>query len=1089
MMTTRRRRFWKLVVWTLALGSAIVVGGVIAAYHYVTEGDTLVELIRREAPRYLPRCRVDLAQARIRPFAGSVILSTISVGDGGPGGPASIAQLPYLQINYDPWAMLHGRFEPKEVVIPKPTIRLRRRADGTWNCQGLLAEPWPGPKKGASPPIRVREGTVELMGDKEGTVLKVLTKVSLDIPAVAEGAPTPFALTAEGDLFERVELEGVVDCGSGRVAFTKGKLDRLTLSDALRGRLPAEVTSVMNQVGFSSGEVDAKWSSLVIDPTGREPLRCVGSVQLRRGIWNCPKLPFPISEVAVDVEVQDGVVFVTSAKGSNGPTSLSIRGRFALNDPLRGPFEVEAEAIGLQLDGRLRGKTPEKFLELWDLYFPEVARSETASAGRINLSLRAGRPSKGAEVGLEVDIDLVDVAMKYKHFPYQVEHVQGRMHLSPKRLTLDNVHTTVGNRPLRVDGIVDDPGPDATARLHFAVDALPVDSPAFLQALPPDVRKVVLEFAPTGTVQGVADLVREPPVNPKDDPMGRVRFDAVIDLNPGCSATWAGLRYPVRNLKGRLEIHPDLWIFEGMHGKNGQADIRVDGRVDQIRRDQFKVDLKLKATNLPFNEELRDALPKPWRLTWDTLNPTGASDIDATVKVEPGRPDRHRIEIRPRPKTGVTLRFDPVATPGVAAPAPLELPMDDVGGQFVYDTTTAPPMTMTGVAFTFHRAPVTFARGQVYVKDTGEFGLGVTRLEVADLLLDDGLRRMMPPVMSAFARRLDERKLPKIRADLGLGWSGKPGESAWCKWNNGLVILVDNKLEIGGRDIALDSIQGQLEKVRGSFNGRKLELDGDIGLDSVSVLGQQLTDLRARMYVHQDGVAGIDLNKGTILGGMMTGRVAASLDATPRYEVELAVDDADIQEYANNMPGHQTFKGRVSGRAKLSGQGYDLHSLTGGGHAKVIDGDLGTLPFVLRFLNKLKLAENAKTAFDSAEMTAQINNGETTLKPVQLIGNTFSLKGDGKLDVRGNLDLKLELVPGRDTHHIPLLSDVTRELGGLFGAVRVEGPIASPTARLEALPPVGAAGRYRTRLRGAKDAATDPPVQNAQGRKAAAGVR
>ncbi len=161
----RPGRFRKLILWTLALLVAVLVGGAIAAYHYVTEGDTLVAIIRREAPRYLPRCQLDLIQARIRPFAGQVLLHSISLGDRGAGGRASIAYLPYLQINYNPWAMFHGRFEPSEVVVPRPTIRLRRRDDGTWNCQGLLANPWPGPTGGSMPPIRIKDGTVELIGE------------------------------------------------------------------------------------------------------------------------------------------------------------------------------------------------------------------------------------------------------------------------------------------------------------------------------------------------------------------------------------------------------------------------------------------------------------------------------------------------------------------------------------------------------------------------------------------------------------------------------------------------------------------------------------------------------------------------------------------------------------------------------------------------------------------------------------------------------------------------------------------------------------------------------------------------------------
>ena len=36
-------------------------------------------------------------------------------------------------------------------------------ADGTWNLQGLLADPWPGPWLDKTPPILIENGTVELV--------------------------------------------------------------------------------------------------------------------------------------------------------------------------------------------------------------------------------------------------------------------------------------------------------------------------------------------------------------------------------------------------------------------------------------------------------------------------------------------------------------------------------------------------------------------------------------------------------------------------------------------------------------------------------------------------------------------------------------------------------------------------------------------------------------------------------------------------------------------------------------------------------------------------------------------------------------
>ena len=73
--------------------------------------------------------------------------------------------------------------------------------------------------------------------------------------------------------------------------------------------------------------------------------------------------------------------------------------------------------------------------------------------------------------------------------------------------------------------------------------------------------------------------------------------------------------------------------------------------------------------------------------------------------------------------------------------------------------------------------------------------------------------------MAQFALRLDDGKAFRIRADLALGWSGKAGELATCAWENGTVVFVDNTIQAG---IPLKHLQGQIDHLRGSFDGRDL---------------------------------------------------------------------------------------------------------------------------------------------------------------------------------------------------------------------------------------------------------------------------
>ena len=94
----------------------------------------------------------------------------------------------------------------------------------------------------------------------------------------------------------------------------------------------------------------------------------------------------------------------------------------------------------------------------------------------------------------------------------------------------------------------------------------------------------------------------------------------------------------------------------------------------------------------------------------------------------------------------------------------------------------------------------------------------------------------------------------------------------------------------------------------------------------------------------------------------------------------------------------------------------------------------------------------AKTAFDSADVTFTIAHGLSTLDPIKFTGNAFSLEGRGTLDPQANLDLRLLVLLGRDRFHIPILTDLAREAGGQIVSVHVTGTPANLNYRLEALP-------------------------------------
>jgi AsmA-like C-terminal region len=283
-----------------------------------------------------------------------------------------------------------------------------------------------------------------------------------------------------------------------------------------------------------------------------------------------------------------------------------------------------------------------------------------------------------------------------------------------------------------------------------------------------------------------------------------------------------------------------------------------------------------------------------------------------------------------------------------------------------------------------------------------------------------------------------------------------------CRWDKTLVVFNGNSLKTG---IPLEHIQGQIESVSGWSDGRLLEVQGILKLASVMFLGQQITEVQSPFHVKQ-GAARLDNISGSFLKGQLWGEGEVSLDTTPHYRAAFSLEGAQLEEYARTVAGRQSFRGLASARIEINGLGSDIRTLSGQGDAHITQGDLGELPPVLRIakaLNGLLYLDQAlaaqprasgKTAdFDSADVAFRIAHGSTVFDSIKFTGNAFSLKGQGTMDPQCNLDLKLDVLWGRDRFHVPLLSEVAREASTSLFVVRVQGTPSAPQVDPEPLPP------------------------------------
>ena len=1108
------------ILFYLLVGLAVSLA--LAAFYYVQDGDFLRQQALALGPRLFPTSKLEIAHARIRPLLGECVLEHVRLWqrlgtpqalthhedtskekppEPAPKPPELLpaVRLPFVRLQFDPWKMIQGDWEIQKVVVAQPALRLAKGEDGRWNLDSLFANPWPIKPSGKIPAIQIVRGSLELvqagplsagLGEQINQPLPVVLRdLEMTIEPVPGTRQVRFVGNAQGIWADRLQLEGTADLDAGTVDF-HGSLTGLEPGLKMLGSVAPGLIDDWKKTGLADLECDIFLESATVRMVNGKPRPTSYKMRadLTRGRVQRSDLPFPLNDLRATVTVKDDQLTIERAEAYHGKTILRASGRSGLTNYRTDPLDITLHAINLQIDHRLQRVTPPQWQNLWVEYLPK---------GELNVAARMVRDRPGGQVGFGVNVDCRDVSICYEFFPYPVEHIWGQITWSGDTIRLGNpdkpvleggLRSVLGNRPAAISGTIRKPGPKAEVDLTFEAENMPVDE-TLLNALPPDIRKVVDAFQPTGEVQAKAVIMRRPPTKPGEPSLGQLEVHTTLDLLERCSIRWAGLPYPVNNLKGRLQLHPDNWVFENMSGTNGTARITGRGKVERVgprrapqapfprRRPRptqlagsgpppaaaeinkpapppavptesvpLKTHIELHADHLPFDDQLRTSLPEVWRTSWATLNPIGSAQVDVLIDLDPTQNQKlNEITIVPDAETRINLVVQRRTPAGEPTRKPLELSLDQVQGRFV---STNSVVTMSDVAFLFRNSVVTMESGRFLLENNGKFDLLAKSLEARDLRLDAGLRQKMSPVMSQFARRLDDGRPITFRTDLRLGWSGQDDDPTWCRWENGLVVLNGNSLDVGW---PLKNLQGQMENVSGLFDGHDFAADGLISLDSMSLKGFPITHLTAPIHIEK-GQVQLPSIQATIMGGQAYGNIGLQIDQEPQFETGLRLVGLDLAQYALSVPGRQAMQGRVSGQMQVKGRGSDPRNLQGGGSAEITQGDLGELPDVLRFIKTLNLSPATKTAFDSAQLGFVINNGTTSFKPIKLQGDAFSLDGEGLMTYRGDLDMHLNVVYGRDRIRLPLLTDAIKQATGQLFQVRVMGTPAYPEFRLDVLP-------------------------------------
>ncbi len=984
---------------------------------------------------HYPGLRIRVGSAQIVEGEGIRVQRVQIIEPGAEGPHAELLAVDEMTLvcETDLRHILAGEVKVQRVVVRRPVLRVTRRRDGSYSAAKLV----PLPQLSDDPPeIRIEGGTIELFDPtRNPSSTLTLRDVHMVIHAPqARAAPGPRARWLEGTLggdhFQRMAVKGAVDACKGTWDLG-GVIEELTLSPQLRDALPEPVAAHLHAVDDVRGQVSLTFR-VSRNPGDPQPGRFAVSGRLSHGRIDDRRLPYPLTDVRAAFRLsEDGfAIDDLTARANEAALRLSCRrsgfGR-------RAPMQVTAEIRQLELGRPLTDALPEPLKEQWHQYRP---------AGQIDVDLELA--FDGHRWAPTIEARLLDVSFTHIRFPYRLEHGVGTVQLADGRVQV-NVRAHSGNEPVRIDAEVTDVLDSPYGWLRVQSNAIPLDE-KLLVALPGDSGEVVRSLEPRGTIRVDYRAWRERPEQP-------MHTHLLVELNR-CAIRFDRFPYPVRDIRGTIEMRDDQWQFRDLQGRNDAGRVVCHGHL-QTRPEGREFRLALEAADIPLEGELRDALTPSVRSLWEDLRPRGAIDFSAEIRYLVEK--RHlSVSTRIRPQADVTS-IDPVRFP---------YRMENLEGEIVYRDGHVSFDRLEAE----HGAVRISTAGDCEILPDGRWLLRLSGLSVDRLRFDRDLVQALPDGLRRSLTGLNPAGLFNLRGSIDLEGGIRADDRIKAAWDV-RVGFHQASIDCG---VKLENMHGGLT-LTGRYDGTRMAAGGELDIDSLTYKDFQFTQVTGPLWIDDQQVllgSWVERRRGaeqrssararpvsaSLFDGVIRGDAWITLGPVPRWGLHATLDQADLARCAQEvLTGEHSLQGRLQAALDLRGAGSSTNAMVGHGAIRLDSADVYELPLMIALLKILSIRSPDRNAFSKSDIRFRVEGQHIYFDQIDFSGDAISLLGKGEMDFQQNVRMTFHAIVGRGDLDLPVLKQVLGGASQQIMLIHVTGTMQQPETRREAFPAVNKA--------------------------------
>lgn len=430
----------------------------------------------------------------------------------------------------------------------------------------------------------------------------------------------------------------------------------------------------------------------------------------------------------------------------------------------------------------------------------------------IEVSGKLGELSQSKSNGI---VDCKNVTVSYEKFPYQLEDLTGKLRITEKGITLDNLRCRHGQVELSINGHSEGTAQDWDCDINIVSENMLLDDDLY-RALNTEQKRLWFVFAPSGLSKIDYRFLKHPG-KAKDI---KLRIDLV-----DAQAVYQHFPYPLRNLTGTVYIDPNTVILENVSSAYQGRRITLNGTVTETKSKRPKYNMVITATDIPIDSTLKTALPASQKKFYDQFEVDALTD--AKITIFPNEVGRRLVEYI----ADVTIKDASLIYEG------FPIPLTNV---FVDAVLTADKVIINRMTGRSGQAEVTLS-GDVWPanKTYPEPGFCMA-FEAKQLLLEENVLRSLPPGVADAVGQLNPSGRVNIIADINLN-----ARNVECPPYRVVIDCLGDKIKYDKFPYPLENVTGQV-----SLTEDRIELKNITASRSQDIAqGQTPTEIKLDGYV------------------------------------------------------------------------------------------------------------------------------------------------------------------------------------------------------------------------------------------------